>query len=93
MPTNALANLDRTRIRLTKAKTAADLPDVLKIQNVAQAAQKYAKDAHLKHDDQCLAAEIALLAAHKAGTILKSCNGRNPRPKAGANRTRITTAS
>ncbi len=68
MATNALANLDRARSMLAEART---LGEVKKIRDMAEAARTYAKGAHLGRDAQYHAPEIALLAAHKAGAILK----------------------
>jgi hypothetical protein len=47
------------------------LSEVKKIRDIAEAAKVYAKAAHLGRESQNYAAEIALLAARKAGEILK----------------------
>ena len=53
-----LANLDK--VRQTLAETRA-LPEIKKIRDIAEAAKLYAKAAHLGHEVQNCAAEIALL--------------------------------
>ena len=74
---NTLANLDRVRIALAKART---LPDIVKIRNLAEAARTYAKAAHMSKESLDYAAELKLLAERKAGRILarlqKSSGGR-----------------
>src|SRR6516164_5894490 len=74
---NALANLDRVRIALAKART---LPEVVKIRNLAEAARTYAKAAHMSKESLDYAAELKLSAERKAGRILarlqKSSGGR-----------------
>jgi hypothetical protein len=68
LPTpNALAQLDKARQMLAESRT---LPEVKKIRNMAEAARVYAKAASLGREAQKFAAEIGLLAARKAGTIL-----------------------
>lgn len=64
----ALSKLDRARIILLEAKT---LPEVLPVLNLAGAARDYAKRARLGRETQNYAAEISVLAACKAGEILK----------------------
>jgi hypothetical protein len=63
-----LANLDKVRQMLAETHT---LPEIKKIRDIAEAAKLYAKAAHLGHEVQNCAAEIALLAARKAGEILQ----------------------
>jgi hypothetical protein len=77
-----LANLDRARQMLAECRT---LPEIKKIRDIAEAAKVYAKAANLGHESQNYAAEIALLAARKAGEILTDLE-RAPagRPKIGA---------
>src|SRR5271170_5969567 len=74
---NTLANLDRVRIALAKAKT---LPEVKKIRDLAEAARVYSKAAHLSKESLDYAAELKLSAERKAGKILarlqKSSGGR-----------------
>jgi hypothetical protein len=69
----AIAKLDKARMILLEAKT---LPEVLPILSLAGAAKDYAKRAQLGREAQNYAAEIAVLAACKAGEILKQL-GRN----------------
>ena len=64
---NALANLDRVRIALAKART---LPEIVKIRNLAEAARTYAKAAHMSKESLDYAAELKLSAERKAGRIL-----------------------
>src|SRR2546427_4216776 len=66
-PPPQLATLDRARQMLAECRT---LPDVLDIRDKAAAIRMYMKKAHLGRESQNLAAEIALLAACKAGEIL-----------------------
>jgi 16S rRNA G966 N2-methylase RsmD len=80
MTTSALAKLDRINTMLAEAST---LPEAKKIKDMAEAAQVFAKRAHLGRDVQCHAAEIALLAAHKAGAILKTLQRAKPKAKGG----------
>jgi len=74
---NTLANLDRARIALEKART---LPEVKKIRDIAEAARVYAKAAHLSKESLDYAAELKLSAERKAGRVLarlqKSSGGR-----------------
>jgi hypothetical protein len=74
---NTLANLDRVRIALAKAKT---LPEVKKIRDIAEASRVCAKAAHMSKESLDYAAELKLSAERKAGTILarlqKSSGGR-----------------
>ena len=74
---NTLANLDRVRIALAKART---LPEVKKIRDIAEAARVYAKAAHMSKESLDYAAELKLSAERKAGRILarlqKSSGGR-----------------
>jgi hypothetical protein len=78
--TNTLVKLDRVRRELAEAST---LKDVKKIRDVAEAARTYAKAAHLGREAQFKAAELALLAAYKAGTILKQLPRAKPKAKGG----------
>lgn len=64
----ALAQLDKARQMLAESRT---LPEVKKIRDIAEAAKVYAKAANLGREAQNYAAEIAILAACKAGEILK----------------------
>jgi len=64
----ALAQLDKARQMLAESRT---LPDVKKIRDIAEAAKVYAKAANLGREAQNYAAEISILAACKAGEILK----------------------
>jgi hypothetical protein len=74
---NTLANLDRVRIALARART---LPEVKKIRDIAEAARVYAKAAHMSKESLDYAAELKLSAERKAGGILarlqKSSGGR-----------------
>jgi hypothetical protein len=63
-----LAKLDHARQMLAECRT---LPEVKRVRDIAEAARIYAKAAHLSKESQNYAAEIALLAACKAGEILK----------------------
>jgi hypothetical protein len=54
---NTLANLDRVRIALAKART---LPEIVKIRNLAEAARTYAKAAHMSKESLDYAAELKL---------------------------------
>jgi hypothetical protein len=81
LPTpNALAQLDKARQMLAESRT---LPEVKKIRNMAEAAKMYAKAAKLGRESQNFAAEIAVLAARKAGTILASLKRAEPKPQGG----------
>ncbi len=75
---NTLANLDRVRIALAKART---LPEIVKIRNLAEAARTYAKAAHMSKESLDYAAELKLSAERKAGRILarlQKSNGGRP---------------
>src|SRR5690348_444862 len=63
----SLAKLDQARQMLAEART---LEDVKHVHDLAEAARTYAKAAHLGRESQQYAAEIALLASRKAGSIL-----------------------
>ena len=65
---------------LARART---LEDVKKIHNMAEAARTLMKAAHLGREAQYQAAEVALLAAHKAGQILKDLPRAKPKVKGG----------
>ena len=77
-PATALANLEKARQLLAEART---LPEIKKIRGIAEAARAYAKAAKLGKEAQNYAAEIALLAAQKAGAILKQLRRGKPGPK------------
>ncbi len=77
---SALANLDGARTMLEKSRT---LPEVKKIRDVAEAAKVYVKAARLGRDSQLYAAEISLIASHKAGGILKELPRAKPKAKGG----------
>ena len=62
-----LANLDRARLALAKART---LPEVKRIRDIAEAARVYAKAAHMSKQSLDYAAELKLSAERKAGEIL-----------------------
>jgi hypothetical protein len=64
---NPLAKLDHARQLLAESHT---LEEVKRIKDIAEAAKVYARAAHLGRESQNYAAEIALLAASKAGEIL-----------------------
>ena len=66
--TPTLARLDKARQMLAESRT---LDEVKHIRDIAEAAKVYAKAAHLGREAQNYAAEISLLAACKAGEILK----------------------
>lgn len=66
--TTALAKLDKARLMLFEART---LPEVKKIRDIAEAAKVYARAANVGREAQNYAGEIALLAACRAGEILK----------------------
>ena len=70
---NALANLDRVRAALAKART---LPEIVKIRNLAEAARTYAKAAHMSKESLDYAAELKLSAERKAGRFLHACKSR-----------------
>jgi len=74
---NTLANLDRVRVALEKART---LPEVKRIRDIAEAARVYARAAHMSKESLDYAAELKLSAERKAGSILarlqKSSGGR-----------------
>jgi len=61
------AKLDKARQMLAESRT---LSEVKKVKDIAEAAKLYAKAARLGRETQNYAAEIALLAARKAGEIL-----------------------
>jgi hypothetical protein len=63
----AIAKLEKARLALSEAKT---LFEVKAIQNMAGAAQMYARAAHLSKESLDCASEIKLLAERKAGEIL-----------------------
>ncbi len=65
--TNALSKLTQAGKMLAEAKT---LDDVLKIKDLAQAAETYARAAKLGLEAQNNAAEVTLRAERKAGEIL-----------------------
>jgi len=65
---NTLVQLDKARQLLAESRT---LEEIKKIRDIAESARVYAKAAHLGQEAQNYAAEIALLAARKAGEILK----------------------
>ena len=65
---NQLAQLDKARQMLAESRT---LFEVKSIRDKAEAAKVYAKAANLGQESQNYAAEIALLAARKAGEILQ----------------------
>src|ERR1700676_2631135 len=67
-PSSQLAKLEQARQMLAESRT---LSEVKQVRDIAEAARVYAKAANLGHDAQNYAAEIALLAARKAGDILK----------------------
>lgn len=75
-----LAKLDRAMAALAEART---FDEVKKIKDVAEAARVYAKAAHMGRDAEYRAAEVSLLAAHKAGTILKELPRGKPKAKGG----------
>jgi hypothetical protein len=77
---NALAKLSRVHTMLAEARTFQDFK---KIRDMAEAARAYIKAAKLGRDAQYEAAEIALLAAHKAGTILRKLPKAKPKAKGG----------
>jgi hypothetical protein len=81
---NALANLDRVRMALAKART---LPEIVKIRNLAEAARTYAKAAHMSKESLDYAAELKLSAERKAGRILSRLQ------KSGGGRPEKTAAS
>lgn len=76
---NALANLDRARAMLAKSDT---LDQLKKIRDMAEGVRAAAKAAHLGREMQNEAAEIALLAARKAGSILKKLQKTRPQSAA-----------
>ena len=78
---NTLAKVDRARAMLAKAST---LEEVKKIRDIAEAARVYAKAAHKGREKQNEAAELALLAARKAGQILKQLQKTKPQSAAKA---------
>jgi N6-adenosine-specific RNA methylase IME4 len=87
MSETALMKLDKARQALTEARTLAD---VKKIQGMAEAARILCKTARVSREIMNQAAEIALLAARKAGEILKQLE-RNPGPGRG-NKTSASVA-
>jgi hypothetical protein len=84
-----LAKLEQARQMLAESRT---LSEVKQIRDIAEAAKVYAKAANLGHEAQNYAAEIALLAARKAGEILTDLD-RTPagRPKIGASSAPISS--
>jgi hypothetical protein len=68
LPRDPLVKLERARQLLAECRT---LDEVKHVKDIAEAAKVYARAAHLGHDAQKRAAEISLLAATKAGEILK----------------------
>ena len=76
----SLAALDGARLALVSVRT---LSDVKKIRNFAEAAKVYARAANLGREVQNNAAEIALLAARKAGEILATLKRAKPKPQGG----------
>ena len=91
----SLAKLDKARTALAECRT---LEEVKRIRDIAEAARVYAKAAHLSRDAQNYAAEITLLAARKAGEILRdlakkseNSGGRGKKRKVGASRTPTST--
>lgn len=88
---HALAQLDKAKHALEKART---LPEVMKIKDISEAARVYAKAAHLGRESQNHAAEIALLASRKAGRFLKQLQkSRGGRPATAGNRTAATVTA
>ena len=77
-----LLKLESAHRALAESRT---LSEVKQIRDIAEAARVYAKAANLGHEAQNYAAEIALLAARKAGEILTELD-RTPagRPKISA---------
>jgi hypothetical protein len=75
---NTLANLDRVRVALEKART---LPEVKRIRDIAEAARVYARAAHKSKESLDYAAELKISAERKAGRILarlQKSNGGRP---------------
>jgi hypothetical protein len=68
MSEHQLAKLDKARQMLAESR---DLSEVLDIRDLAEGAKAYAKAHRLGLEAQNYAAEIALLAARKAGEILR----------------------
>src|SRR5207245_119139 len=68
--------LVRARQMLAESRT---LSEVKKIRDIAEAVRTYAKAAHLGRESQNYAAEIAMLAACKAGEILKQLERDTPK--------------
>jgi len=82
-----LAKLDKARQMLAESRT---LPEVKKIRDIAKAAKVYARAAHLGHEAQNYAAEIALLAERKAGDMFAELV--RAKPKATGGRVRKSEA-
>jgi hypothetical protein len=73
-----LAKLSQARQMLAESRT---LPEIKQIRDMAQAARTYARAAHLGRESQDYAAEISLLASHKAGEILSQLERGKTGPK------------
>ncbi len=78
--TKALAKFEHARRELAEART---LKDVKKIRDAAEAVKTYVKAARAGRESQLYAAEISLLASHKAGGILKELPRAKPKAKGG----------
>src|SRR5260370_25502905 len=78
--TKALAKFENARRELAEAGT---LKDVKKIRDAAEAVKPYVKAARAGRESQLYAAEISLLASHKAGGILKELPRAKPKAKGG----------
>ena len=74
----ALAKLDGARRTLAECRT---LSEVKRIRDLAEAARVYARAAHLGREAQNDAAEISLLAARKAGELLRHLERGKTGPK------------
>ena|SRR5579871_3916374 len=74
-PSRMLQKLEQARFNLAECRT---FDEVKKIRDIAEAAKVYAKAAHLSQEAQNYAAEVALLAVHRAGGILNQLGRGKP---------------
>jgi hypothetical protein len=73
-----LTKLDKARAELAQCRT---LSDVKKIRDSAEAYRTYARAAHVSREASNYAAEIRLLAEHRAGEVLRQLERGKPGPK------------
>lgn len=80
----AIASLTKARTELANAK---NLDDVLRIRDIAKATEVYLRAAQIAGDAANDAAEVRILAEHKAGGILRDMKDRKQRAGAGGDYT------